>query len=208
MGIFHGICFLMFFYCVLHDTEGVTKMKRSLQIAGIILSICLFSSATFAAEVAKIGVFNFETFLKNSKAGQAARKEMTDEAKKLEKQLETKKQEIEKMRDALAREASVLSEEAKTQKTRDLQIKILDLQNMENNFTRSFNQQQNELMIRIRTEVMTLLQSIGKDEGYLLILENIGVVYAPDRVDLTDRLIKEHDKKYPPKAAAKSGKKR
>lgn len=182
-------------------------MKRTLQIAGIILSICLFSSAAFAAEVAKIGVFSFETFLKNSKAGQAARQEMTDEAKKLEKQLETKKQEIEKMRDTLAREATVLSDEVKAQRTRDLQIKILDLQNMENNFTRSFNQQQNELMSKIRNEVMKLLQDIGKSEGYLLILENIGVVYAPDRVDLTDRLIKEHDKKYPVKAKS-SGKKK
>lgn len=178
-------------------------MKKALQVAGIILSIGLFSSAAFAAEVAKIGVFNFETFLKNSRAGQAARKEMTDEAKKLENQLEAKKKEIEKMRDSLTREAAVLSEEKKTQRTRDLQIKILDLQNMENNFTRSFNQQQSELMVRIRGEVMTLLQAIGKNDGYLLILENIGVVYAPSRIDLTDRLIKEHDKQYPPKSAKK-----
>lgn len=178
-------------------------MKRGLQIAGIILFVSLFSSVAFAAEVAKIGVFDFETFLKNSKAGQAARKEMTAEAKKLEKQLEGKKQEIEKMRDALAREAAVLSDEVKNKRTREMQIKILDLQNMENNFARSFNQQQNELMSRIRGEVMTLLGGIGQSEGYLLILENIGVVYAPSRIDLTDRLIKEHDKKYPPKSGKK-----
>ncbi|MDY0162939.1 OmpH family outer membrane protein [Desulfobotulus sp.] len=159
--------------------------------------VCLLvSGVAFAADVAKIGVFDFETFLKNSKSGQQAKNQVTEEARKLEAQLEAKKLEIEKLREGLMREAMVLSEEARAQRERELQIKALDLRNMEQRFTRSFNQQQNEIMARIQNEVRELIQEIGKKENYLLILENVGVVYAPDRVDITDRLIREHDKKY------------
>lgn len=159
--------------------------------------VCLIlSGAAFAADVAKVGVFDFETFLKNSKAGQLAKSQVAEEARKLEAQLEAKKQEIEKLREGLMREAMVLSEEARSQRERDLQIKALDLRNMEQRFTRSFNQQQGEIMARIQGEVRELIQEIGKKENYLLILENVGVVYAPERVDITDRLIRDHDKKY------------
>lgn len=165
-------------------------------MAQFVCFFLVFSGLAFGADAAKIGVFDFEIFLKNSKAGQLAKTQVTEEARKLEGQLEAKKQEVEQLRDSLMREAMVLSEEVRSQRERDLQIKAMDLRNMEQRFTRSFNQQQGEIMARIQGEVRGLIQEIGKKENYLLILENVGVVYAPDRVDITERLIQEHDKKY------------
>ncbi|TWI68159.1 periplasmic chaperone for outer membrane proteins Skp [Desulfobotulus alkaliphilus] len=171
-------------------------MKKMIRGVQVLLLCLMFAGTAFAADVAKIGVFDFETFLRNSKAGQQAKNQVAEEARKLEAQLEMKKQEIEKMRDSLMREAMVLSDEARSQRERDLQIKAMDLRNMEQRFTRSFNQQQNDIMARIQGQVRELIQEIGEKENYLLILENIGVVYAPDRVDITERLILKHDEKY------------
>ncbi|MCW7754204.1 OmpH family outer membrane protein [Desulfobotulus sp. H1] len=171
----------------------MNNIARLVQVMVISLMI---AGTSMAADVAKIGIFDFETFLRNSKAGQQAKEQVAAEARQLESQLEVKKEEIEKLRESLMREAMVLSDEARGQRERDLQIKAMDLRNMEQRFTRSFNQQQNEIMSRIQGQVRELIQDIGEKENYLLILENIGVVYAPDRVDITERLIQKHDEKY------------
>ncbi|TYT73704.1 OmpH family outer membrane protein [Desulfobotulus mexicanus] len=196
MGIHHGWCILIKVKKRIdYEERKKAMMKLTRGIQALILAF-MFAGTAFAADVAKIGVFDFETFLKNSKSGQQAKNQVAEEARKLEAQLEVKKNEIEKLRDSLMREAMVLSDEARSQRERDLQIKAMDLRNMEQRFTRSFNQQQNEIMARIQGQVRELIQEIGEKENYLLILENIGVVYAPDRVDITERLILKHDEKY------------
>lgn len=169
-----------------------------LKTIGILATVWMMTlaSAAMAADVAKIGVFDFDRFLKSSEAGKAAKVEVAAQAKKMEAELAAKKGEIATLRDKLMREAMVMTDEMRSQKEREIQIKTLDLKSMEKRFSKAFNQHQGKLMADIQKEVKELLRQIGKKGNYLLILENVGVVYAPDRVDLTDQLIQEHNKKF------------
>ena len=36
-----------------------------------------------------------------------------------------------------------------------------------------------------------LVEEIGKKNGYLLIISNIGVLYAPNQIDITDQIIRK-----------------
>ncbi|MGA2192870.1 MAG: OmpH family outer membrane protein [Nitrospirota bacterium] len=42
-------------------------------------------------------------------------------------------------------------------------------------------------------EVQAVIGKFGKEEGYTLILERSVVLYAPEAVDVTDRVIKAYD---------------
>ena len=44
--------------------------------------------------------------------------------------------------------------------------------------------------------VFEIVQKMGKKEGYLLILEkkNAGVMYNPESIDITDKIIMEYNK--------------
>ena len=47
------------------------------------------------------------------------------------------------------------------------------------------------LMQKLQQDVTAITQEIGKKEGYLLIMDKRGVIYTPNSVDLTDKLIQK-----------------
>ena len=50
-------------------------------------------------------------------------------------------------------------------------------------------------MQQLQSQMTAITQEIGKKEGYLLIMDKRGVIYAPTSVDLTDKLIQRLNKK-------------
>jgi len=66
---------------------------------------------------------------------------------------------------------------------------------MQQEYGNAARQLQFEYIQRIRNQVEGIVVEIGKKEGFLLILESKegGVAYAPDSVDITDKVIKEYD---------------
>jgi len=55
---------------------------------------------------------------------------------------------------------------------------------------------QKRLIKRIRKEVLDIVQEIGKKEGYLLVIENIGVLYSPNTLDITDKIIEKYNANF------------
>ena len=46
---------------------------------------------------------------------------------------------------------------------------------------------------RIRKEILEVAQEIGQEGNYLLIVENVGVLYSPNSIDITYSLIKKYN---------------
>ncbi len=51
-------------------------------------------------------------------------------------------------------------------------------------------------MQQLQGDITAITQQIGKKEGYLLIMDKRGVIYAPNSVDLTDKLIGKLNVKF------------
>jgi Skp family chaperone for outer membrane proteins len=54
---------------------------------------------------------------------------------------------------------------------------------------------------QLQGEVFSIVEDLGKREGYLLIISKIGVLYSPTTIDITDKLIQQLNQSY----AKKSG---
>ena len=52
-----------------------------------------------------------------------------------------------------------------------------------------------KLMNRLRTDIDKIVSDIGKKEGYLLIINKFGVIYSPNSIDVTDKVIGKLNKK-------------
>jgi len=156
-----------------------------------------FTAASHAADVAKIGVVDFQKILENSNAGKAAQAEINKQGKKMEEDLNQKGAEIEEMKKRLEREALVISKEMREEKEREFRIKVNDLKALQKKFMADFKQQEATLVKKIQKEVFDLVEEMGKAEGYLLILEKRqgGVLYAPNSIDITDKLIQKYNAK-------------
>jgi outer membrane protein len=172
-------------------------MKKSL-----FLIFTLVALATFICAEVKIGIINPQLVLQNSIKG----KEVIEKLKALNFSKQKKYEAMQKEIDTLEKE--VLSP-ALNQDTRDK--KNLELQNMRTEIKRfaedaqkeSMQQQQKEFEA-IQRDLMPLIENIAKNDGFSLILDlnTAGVTYFEPGIDITDKVVKAYDAKFP--AAAKT----
>ena len=52
----------------------------------------------------------------------------------------------------------------------------------------------------VRKDVLAIITDFGQKEGYLMIIEDINVVYTPKTLDITDKIIQLYDVQYSKKA--------
>jgi outer membrane protein len=156
----------------------------------------LFVVSSFAADVAKIGVIDLQRVLETSDAGKAAQVEITKKGLKMGDELKRKEEELVELKTRLDNEAMVMSRVMKEEKERELQIKYLDLKQLEKKFRADSREMNNRLSERIKEEIITVVEEIGKTGGYLIIIEKKVVHYYPNTIDVTDKLIKKYNLKY------------
>ena len=151
----------------------------------------------FCADVAKIGVIDFQKILKESSAGKMIQKQITNKGAEFQTKLKTEKTQLDEMKKAFEREALVLSPEKQKEKQREFRIRVNDFKKMQDDFAREFKRLEVNLINKIQKEVFQITDVIGKEEGYLLILEKkaAGIVFHPTQLDITDKVIKKYNLK-------------
>jgi outer membrane protein len=154
-----------------------------------------------AADVAKIGVVDLQRVMETSNAGKAAQTQIKTQKDKMETDLKGKGAEIEQIRQRLEREAMVMSKESREEKEREARIKLNDFKTLQKKFRNDLQQLEKKLVTELRDDTISLVDEIGKKEGYLLIITRVGVLYSPNSIDITDQLIKRLNERY----AKKSG---
>jgi len=160
------------------------------------LIFVFFSNATFAADVAKIGVINLQKILETSSAGKSIQDELKKEKEKMESDLQKKGTEIEKIRKRLERESMVMGKEMREEKERESRIKINDFKSLQKKYRSKLQKLEGKLMDRLKTDINDIVQEIGKKGGYLLIVNKFGVIYSPDAIDITDTVIRKLNEKF------------
>ena len=161
----------------------------------------LWSSRAIAADVAKIGVVDLQRVLETSNPGKTAQAEIKKQKDVMEQELKQKGAEIEQLRIQFERESMVMSKEKREEKEREGRIKLNDFKTLQQRYRSDLQSLEQKLVTELRDDVNGLVEEIGKKEGYLLIINNFSVMYAPASIDITDQLIKQMNEKY----AKKSG---
>lgn len=160
------------------------------------LFVVLLLAAPALAEV-KIGFVDLQKALNMSKAGVAAKQEIGNQMKKYEAEFRAKQDALRKQKEELEKQAVLLSDDAKAQKERDFQQNLKELQRFQKDVKDEMQGKDTEFTNRILNEMLEVLQGIGKEGGYTMIVEKKegAVIYADDSIDLTDELIKAYDNK-------------
>jgi outer membrane protein len=171
---------------------------------GLLFLVSFFSFFWFAsadaADVAKIGVLNMQRVLSTSDAGKAAQAEIKTQRDKMLQDLKVKGAEIDALGKQFERESMVMSKEKREEKEREYRIRINDFKTLEKKYNTQSQDLQKRLLNEIVKDVAALVEEIGKNEGYLLIVRREGVVYSPDSIDITDELIKQMNASFAKKA--------
>jgi len=161
-----------------------------------VLALLVGAGNGYCANVAKIGVVEFQRLFDNSEAGKQIKAEITAQGRRMEAELKEKGSEIEELKKRLERESLVMSREMREEKEREFRIKVSDIQALQNKYEVELQGLQNRLMGGLQSDTLEVINEIGKSGGYLMIMDKRGVLYAPSTVDITDEVIKQFNARH------------
>ncbi|MGB5985757.1 MAG: OmpH family outer membrane protein [Desulfobacterales bacterium] len=174
---------------------------KAVRWAFITSLITLLAAASgYGADVAKIGIIDSQKVLMDSDAGKEVQAQINTSGKEMEGKLKELGAEIEELKQKLERESMVMTKELRDEKEREIRIKINDFKVQQNKYRQELQGLEKEHLGRIRKEILEIAQEIGKKGNYLMIMENVGVLYSPSSIDITDELIKKYNAAYKGKA--------
>ena len=166
--------------------------KKASFIIGMIL-LGWFGSA-WAAD-SKIAYVDIQRAINECNAGKEAKKSITKDAEKFQHLIADKQKELQTLKESFEKQALMLTPDARANKEREYQNKLREFQRWGEDNQNELNQKRAEMERKISVELVKVIQKVGTDEGYTLILEkneNI-VLYASKVIDITDRVIKAFD---------------
>jgi len=176
-------------------------MIRKMTTAGVLIGLALTMllavgpAPAYAAESVKIGIIDLQKALNESKKGSAARDQLKNKFEKLQSNLKTQEAEIEKMKEELERQTTMLSPEAKFEKERELKRKLRDFQDQLNDYNQMIRKEELEVTQPIVQSLLDEANKLGKEQGFTLIIERqkAGVIYYSETMDITSQVIKRFD---------------
>lgn len=167
-------------------------MPRLLAIL-VLISSLLVALNTYSAEL-KVGYVQVEKILQD--APQTA-----ESGKKLEREFGPRSQELDKMakqikelEGSLEKDGLTLSDSDRRSKERDAQNIKVEFQRKQRELREDINLRKNEELASLQDRINKAVQAVSKAENYDLVMYS-GVAYAADKIDITDKVLKQLGKK-------------
>jgi outer membrane protein len=166
--------------------------KKWVIIMAVVILGCFGS--VWAADL-KIAYVDIQRAVNESNAGKDAKKLITRDVEKFQHQIAEKQKELQTMKESFEKQALMLNPDARANKEKEYQNKLREFQRWGEDTQNEINQKRIEMERKISLSLQKVIQKVGADEGYTLILEkneNI-VLYVAKALDITDRVIKTYD---------------
>ncbi len=171
-------------------------LRAAVGILLFILAGELFPGAVYSQNSnLKIGSVDIQKAVNDCHAGREAKKNLTQEAEKLQRLIAEKQRDLQEMKEALEKQGLLLNPEARAAREKELQTKLRDFQRWGEDIQNEMNQRRAEVERSISMGLQKVIQRVGADGDYTLILEkneNI-VLFSSKSTDITDLVIKAYD---------------
>ncbi|MDA0691884.1 MAG: OmpH family outer membrane protein [Nitrospinae bacterium] len=175
-------------------TRSITKLGRLLSIT--VLAWALTVSMATAASTPKFGFIDVQKAIsstKDWKNGFAAFKASFQKQKSVISQKEEK---IKKMLEDLNKQSFVLDPTLKKQKEDDFRKEKVAFERYVEDQNNEFGKKEKEMTQKLLLQMIEIVQAVGKDRNYSMILEKKSVLYLDEGNDITDLAVKAYDLKY------------
>jgi outer membrane protein len=180
-------------------------MKKQLVIVALVCAIGLPFQAIAQTPTLKIAYIDLQKVMMESEKGKEAKKNLADEFDKLRKNLNQKQDELQKMKDAVEKQATTMTPEARSDKEKQYQARLKEYQRLQSDYEAELRQKDQEFSQKILKELEDIVKVLGESEKYTLILERTqaGILFATPAVDATDKVISLYNDSAKKKSAPK-----
>ena len=175
-------------------------------VVGVVLAVAESGVAQQPAPAApassvRIAYIDVQRVLARSSAGVAAREQLEREKAVMQKEMDSKRVELEKLRDELEKKGPLMTPEARREKQEGFERRRRDAARMMDDYQKELEKKEQMLLQRVLQELSGVIERVGKEKGYYMIVEKRGasVLYASADADLTDEIIRAYDQAAPAK---------
>lgn len=161
-----------------------------------VLALVMTSSAFSATSVGKVDV---QKVLISVNQGVAVRDQLKKSFDEKQKILKDEEEKIKKLQDDYGKKASVINDKEKAKKEREIQEKIMSIQQKTATFQKEIQDMEQKLKTPILERVKSVVDEVSKAADVDLVYEaaTAPILYARTEKDLTDEVVKAYNKKFP-----------
>jgi outer membrane protein len=147
----------------------------------------------------RIAYIDVQRVLARSAAGVAAREQLEREKATMQKEMDGKRVELEKLREEIEKKGALLTPDARRDRQEQFERKRRDAARLADDFQKELERKESVLLQKVLQEVSGIIERVGKEKNYYMIVEKrgAGVIYAAADADLTDEVIRAFDQQAP-----------
>lgn len=147
------------------------------------------------AAAQRIGYIDLSRVLARSASGVAAREQLEREKAGMQKEMDARRVELDKLREELEKKGPLMTADARRDKEELMERKRRDAARLADDFQRELGRKEQVLAQKVMQDISGVIEKVGKQKGYYLVLERgrAGVLYSAPDADLTDDIIKAYD---------------
>lgn len=171
-------------------------MRKCVVFATTVALILCVHGMAFGQELTRLGVIDLQRCLQESMEGKRATELLKQKKAELQSKLNEKQQELMGLRREFEKQSMMLSMDAQETKRRVVERKARELEYYLQDLNEEMARAQDREKKRIFDELGTVIETIGSEGGYAMILEKRsgGVLYWNKAIDITDQVIEAYDK--------------
>ena len=156
------------------------------------------SEAASAQQSMRLGHVDLPRIAAESEMGKAGQTQMLDLKKKLQGQIEAKRKQLEKQKDAIEAKLKTLTPPQREAKAKEFQKKVEEFQKFGMNAEKELQAKQEAFSDKLFKAIEQASADLGKTKGLALVVIKRDLLYLAsgvDAQDVTDEVIKKIDKK-------------
>ena len=172
--------------------QMISKFSLSSVVAAALFSAVI--SPLQAQAENKVAYVDLQRALSESDAGKTAEGKFQDEVKKARSGIDSKKKEYDTLQESVKKQKDSLSTKALAEKQEKLMSMEKDLKRTIQDGEDTLRRRNAQLVGELVKKLRTVVDQIGKDDGYTMIFEKGAqspVLYADQGIDITEKVVKK-----------------
>ena len=185
------------------------KIRMTIPALAVLLLVPALRAQSTGAAVApptKVGVINVQVAITSTAEGKQAANEMQAQFAPRQTELDNMRKQIDERQTRLRTGQTTLSDEEQARLAREGDQMTRAYQRKQQESQDDFNGAQQELVTRIGSKMVGVLDKYSKENGYAIVLDTSSqqttVIYAANQIDVTQEIIRLYDQSYPVKTGA------
>ncbi len=166
-------------------------------ISRILISLFALSLAPLFAQDTKVAIINIQDAITRTQEGQGMIKELEAKYQPKSQEIEGLQGEVADLRNQLNKGQNTMSEVARRDLARQIEMKERNAQRAFEDARTEFNQEQQRIFNEIGGKLMTAIDKYAKEKGFSIVLDisspQSPVLYAVNEVNITNDIITVYD---------------